>query len=67
MKIKQTMKNENKYDNAENMIMKTKAVNMMKRMKIIQMKSHDNKVSYETWKTDESDEIDCCNNKCEND
>ena len=37
---------------------KTKAMKMMDRRKIITMKSHDNKVSYENEKDDESDEND---------
>ena len=56
MKMKQTMKNENKYENAENMNMNTKAMTMMNRRRIIQMSTHDNKVSYENENNDESEE-----------
>ena len=47
MKIKQTMKNENKYEHADNMNMKTKALKIRKRRNIIKMKNRDNKFNYE--------------------
>ena len=44
--MKQAMKHENKYENAEIMNMKTKARKMMKRRKLKKNENNDNKVSY---------------------